>query len=119
MSSRSPSLDELISLNYEIAAMVRAGVPLELGLRGLSTNKGPQFERLSDRLATRLSEGMSLPDAVAKEGPAISPVYAAVIEAGLTTGQLPRALESLATSGQLIQETRRRVFLAMLYPSSV
>ena len=115
LSRRSPTLDELISLNYEIAALVRAGVPLEIGLRG-SARADRGFARLSERLSQRLTDGMALPDAIAQEGPAVSPVYAAVIEAGLSSGHLPEALESLAMSGQMIQETRRRVVLASIYP---
>lgn len=114
-SRPSPTLDELIALNYEIAALVRAGVPLEIGLRR-SPETDDRLSRLSDRLSQRLTDGMKLSDAVAQEGPAISPVYTAVIEAGLASGNLPEALESLAESGQMIQETRRSVMVALIYP---
>ena len=116
MSQSSASLDDLILLNREIAALVKAGIPLELGLRGLSGSVGTRLGRLSERLSKRLASGRSLPDALAEEGPAVSPVYTAVMEAGLASGRLPEALEAMAASGQLIQETRRRVFLAVLYP---
>jgi general secretion pathway protein F len=59
---------------------------------------------------------LTLPDAIAQEGPAISPVYTSVLKAGISAGNLPDALESLADSGQIIQETRRQVWLAALYP---
>ena len=117
MSHDSPNLDDLILLNREIAALVKAGIPLELGLRGLSGSVGTRLGRLSERLSKRLAAGQSLPDALAEEGPAVSPVYSAVMEAGLASGSLPEALESLAVSGQVLQETRRRVFLAILYPA--
>ena len=116
MTQFSSSLDDLILLNREIAALVKAGIPLELGLRELSGSVGSRLGRLSDRLSKRLANGCSLPDALAQEGPAVSPVYTAVMEAGLSSGRLPEALESLAASGQVIQETRRRIFLAVLYP---
>ena len=116
MSQSSPSLDDLIVLNREIAALVKAGIPLELGLRGLSGSVGTRLGRLSERLSKRMASGVSLPDALAEEGPAVSPIYTAVMEAGLASGRRPEALESLAASGQLIQDTRRRVFLAVLYP---
>ena len=90
MSDRSPNLDDLISLNHEIAALARAGIPLELGLRGLASGTGSRLTRLADRLADRLASGRSLPDALAEEGPAVSPVYTSVIEAGLASGRLPR-----------------------------
>ena len=110
------TLDDLISLNHEISAIVKAGIPLELGLRGLSGSVGSRLGRLSARLANRLADGQTLPNALAEEGPAVSPIYTAVIEAGLASGKLPEALQSLSESGQIIQETRRQVFLASLYP---
>ena len=117
MSLNSSTLDDLILLNREIAALVKAGIPIELGLRGMSGSVGTRLGRLSERLSRRLASGQSLPEALAEEGPAVSPVYTAVMEAGLASGNLPEALESLAESGQVIQETRRRVMLAILYPA--
>ena len=117
MASHAPRLDDLILLNREIAALVKAGVPLELGLRGLAGSVGTRLGQLSERLSKRLAMGQSLPDALAEEGPAVSPVYTAVMEAGLASGRLPEALESMAVSGQVLQETRRRVWLAILYPA--
>ena len=117
MSRHSSTLDDLILLNREIAALVKAGIPLELGLRGLSGSTSTRLGRLSERLSMRLAAGRSLPEALAEEGPVVSPVYTAVMEAGLASGRLPEALESLAASGQSLQETRRRVTLALLYPA--
>lgn len=116
MAQFSSSLDELILLNREIAALVKAGIPLELGLKGLAGSVGSRLGQLSERLSARLANGDSLPEALAEEGPAVSPVYTAVMEAGLASGRLPEALESLAASGQVIQEMHRRIFLAVLYP---
>lgn len=117
MANSPPQLDDLITMNREIAALVQAGVPLELGLRGLVGNGASRFEQLADRLANRLSSGQSLANALNEEGTAVSPVYTAVIEAGLASGKLPQALESLAASGQILQETRRRIGLAAIYPA--
>ncbi|WP_373650353.1 type II secretion system F family protein [Schlesneria sp. DSM 10557] len=116
MTQSSSSLDDLILLNREIAALVKAGIPLELGLKGLAGNVGTRLGGLSERLSKRMAEGTSLPDALALEGPAVSPVYTAVMEAGLSSGRLPDALESMAASGQVMQETRQRIRLAIIYP---
>src|SRR5262249_51557745 len=81
-SMSEPKLEDLICLNQEIAAFVKAGIPLELGLKGLSGSLGNRLGKLSNRLADRLSNGMNLSDALAEEGPVVSPVYTAVVEAG-------------------------------------
>lgn len=116
MNARPPSLDDLICLNREIAALVRAGIPLEPALKGMSSGQGRRLQQLTDRLSQRLSAGGSLTDAIAAEGPAVSTIYTAVIEAGLASGNLAQALQSLAESGQMMQETRRRIALAAVYP---
>lgn len=114
-----PRLDDLIALNHEIAALVRAGIPLELGLRGLTGSVASQLGTLAERLADRLSNGLSLAAALEQEGPAVSPVYTAVIGAGLQSGRLAEALDSLTLSAQVEQDARQRVALALVYPSIV
>ena len=116
---RPPRLEDLITLNHEIAALARAGVPLELGLRGLSGSVPSRLGRLTERLADRLSNGQSLIEALEQEGPAVSPVYTAVVGAGLESGRLGEALESLTLSAQIERDARQRVSLALLYPAVV
>ncbi len=116
---RPPRLEDLITLNHEIAALVRAGVPLELGLRGLSGNVSSRLGQLAERLADRLTGGLSLIEALEQEGPAVSPVYTAVVGAGLESGRLGEALGALTLSAQIEQDTRQRVSLALLYPAIV
>ena len=113
----APGLDDLIQLNKEIAALVRAGIPLELGLKGMATTYGNQLGALTKRLSTRMSEGQSLPDALDLEGRSLPPIYGAVVKAGIASGSLPQALESLADSGALISSIRRRMALAIVYPT--
>lgn len=117
MSSRSsPKMNDLIEINHEIAALIRAGVPLELGLRSIAGGAQTSFDKLADRLADHLAGGRSLAEAFAQETHSISPVYAAVVEAGTQSGRLPEALDSVANSATVVQEIRRRVGLAMIYP---
>jgi general secretion pathway protein F len=119
MSSPSPDLDALIALNQEIAAMVRAGIPLEFGLKAASSSRSARFSALAARMSERLSLGDSLIEALRKEGSVVSPAYAAVVEAGLAAGRLPEALEELANLGLAMQEIRRHVWLAVTYPAIV
>lgn len=116
MKSSPPGLDDLNRLNSEIAALVRAGIPLELGLQSISTNYGGRLEALTGRLSERISEGRSLADALDMEGDALPPVYGAMVRAGVASGDLPSTLESLAESGLLISGVRQRVAVAIVYP---
>src|SRR5271155_2418897 len=92
----SITIDQLLALNAEMAALVRAGVPLERGLvvtgRDLKGRRGA----ITTALARRLNRGESLSDALAGERESIPPLYCAVVEAGARSGQLSIALEGLA-----------------------
>ena len=122
MPSSSPaghrpiSLDELIALNAEIAALARAGIPLE---RGLGSLRGGSGGVLIERLRQRLEQGASLPDVFAAESHQIPRAYHAVIEAGLRTGRLPEALETITGYAEMLVDLRRRLRLALIYPAIV
>ncbi len=76
------SIDELAALNHEIAALVRAGVPLDRGLLGAGSDLPGGLGRITTALGQRLSRGESLPEALEAEKRAIPPLYRAVVEAG-------------------------------------
>ena len=59
------TLDDLIALNDEIAALVRAGVPLEAGLAELGGDLPGRLGRFAAALAERTARGESLAQAIA------------------------------------------------------
>jgi type II secretory pathway component PulF len=107
-----------VTLNREIAGLVRAGIPLELGLGGLSASVPRRLGRLTDRLAERLRGGESLASALDREG-GLPPLYHAVVRAGLRSGRLPAALEALSAYARSLIDLRRRIVVAMIYPAIV
>jgi general secretion pathway protein F len=113
--SRPLTLVQLHLLNEEIVALVRAGFPLEMGLRHMGDVRGT-LRRVADELATRMEAGDDLAQALAVNSARVPRVYRAVVEAGLRSGNLAAALESLGTFVQTLLEFRRRMSLALLYP---
>ncbi len=113
------TLDQLAALNDEIAALVRAGVPLERGLvdagRQIRGKLGARASALGDRMA----RGESLAEALGPEGLAAPELYRAVVEAGVRSGRLSRALEGVASLARGQIEARRAIGLALLYPTMV
>jgi general secretion pathway protein F len=116
---RSVGLDDLIALNDEIAALSRAGLPLERGLLGFGDEAAGRLGRLSRSIGGRMAEGETLEGALRAEGDALPATYRAVVEAGLRSGRLAAALEGLAESARGFAELRRAVGLAFLYPLMV
>jgi general secretion pathway protein F len=114
--SNSISLDDLVVLNDEIAGLVRAGVPLELGLASWSRDVPGQLGRTVAALGAGIEHGQSLPQSLDAHVPGVPPVYAAIVRAGLKSGRLPSALESLARSARNLKELRGVIGMAVLYP---
>jgi type II secretory pathway component PulF len=112
----SITIDQLLALNAEMSALVRAGVPLERGLIVTGRDLRGRLGAIATALAGRLNRGESLPEALAGEKAAIPPLYRAVVEAGARSGQLPIALEGLAKYVRGYSDARTAIGLALWYP---
>ena len=110
------SLEELIALNDEIIALTRAGVPLELGLEELGEEREGVLGRLSTKLAARMNQGESLPEALEHVDAQLPRSYRVIVEAGLRAGRLTAALEGVSSVAFKMSELRRRIGLALVYP---
>jgi len=114
--SASPNdLDRLIGLGEEISALVRTGLPLEESLLLKSqAERGKIAEHLRG-LAEQLGTGQPLADAI-RNDPVFPPVYAAVVESGIKSGNLSAALDSLTDCIRSLRDTRLFLLRATLYP---
>jgi general secretion pathway protein F len=110
------SLDDLVLLNDEIASLVRAGVPLELGLSSWGGDLSGPLRQTAVTLGESVSQGRSLSDALDDDSLNIPLTYRAVVTAGLRSGRLPAALESLTETARHVHQLRNAVVLAMIYP---
>lgn len=111
--------EELIALNDEIATLVRAGIPLELGLRQLSGSVSTTLGHVSQQIALHLDSGQPLTKSLSETLPGLPRVYVAVVDAGLKSGNLPRALELMSRFVQQGLELRQRIEFAFMYPLTV
>lgn len=110
------TLEQLIALNDEMAALARAGIPLERGLGALGGELPGRPGKLAELLASRMSAGESLSQILAREDDRFPPVWRAVVEAGLRSGHLAAALESLSATSRRVADLRRLVGAGLLYP---
>ncbi len=122
LESRPPgpiSIEQLLALNEEIAALVRAGIPLDRGLLEAGRDVRGRLGRIAGALGRRLGQGESLVEALHAEERAIPPLYRAVVEAGTRAGRLPVALEGMARYVRGYAEARTAIGLALWYPLMV
>jgi general secretion pathway protein F len=110
------TFEQLIALNDEMAALVRAGIPLERGLAELGRDLPGRSGQLAEMLAGQMSAGESLPQILSSATNEFPPVWRAVVESGLRSGHLSAALESMSATARRMNELRKMVGAALLYP---
>src|SRR5690242_19378140 len=118
--STSMTPDDLISLNEEIAAMARAGLPLDQGLSALAEEMGRgKLQRVTAQLAADLRAGQTLPQALERQGSRVPPFYAGLVEAGVRSGRVAEVLATLTVYARTVANARATIVDAALYPAVV
>ncbi|MEO7404220.1 MAG: type II secretion system F family protein, partial [Burkholderiales bacterium] len=112
----APALADFILLNQEIAALVRARLPLESHLSQIGAELPGKAGELADRIGKRLATGESFSSAFEAECGSMPAVYRATIEAGVESGHLGTAIESLVDTASRMDQLRRVTGLAIMYP---
>jgi general secretion pathway protein F len=108
-------LDQLLALNDEIAALARAGVPLDKGLLHMGRDLPGKLGRIAQELGERLQQGEPLAR-VLEGDQRLPPAYRAVVAAGIRSGQLAAALEGISSLIRRAGDLRRMVAVSLVYP---
>jgi type II secretory pathway component PulF len=112
--------DELIALNDEIAALARAGLPLDQGLASLARDMGRgRLRQVTTQIAADLRAGRTLPEALERQGDRVPPFYAGLLEAGIRSGRVAEVLATLTTYARTVAGVRATIVDAALYPAVV
>lgn len=115
-AGRALRLEDLEVLNQELAALVRAGLPLDAGLVQAAEELGGGAGELAARLAERLARGESLCEALEGERALVSPLYRAIVAAGERSGELATALAGVVDLAGRLRILRANTGLALVYP---
>jgi type IV pilus assembly protein PilC len=111
------SLEDMLFFNEQLAALAKAAVPLEQGLRHLAADVGSRkLKRLLLDLAEELAAGTPLEQALEKHRRRFPTRYADVVRAGLQTGDLGGTLYGLTAHLRLKSHFRRVLLELAAYP---
>lgn len=112
---------EVRSLVYrELAALLRAGMPMVRGLDILVSS--PELSAYSGALAgirDRITEGQSLADSLAAGSSSVSVFERAIVEASEAAATVPSMLDHLASLLEEEDQLRNKVRSALIYPALV
>lgn len=101
----------------QLGALLRSGVPLLRSLDVLGRQAAnPAMKTIVDDLHTRISEGDSLAEAMARHPRAFNDLSRSIIRAGGEGGFMEEALERVAKFTEQQAELKGRVMGAMAYP---
>lgn len=108
---------ELAPLTRQLATLVASGLPIDESLQALGEEAEGRVREQVLALRSRVMEGQSLAAAMAEAGTSFPPMFRASIGAGESAGKLDLVLLRLADHVEARDATRRRVLLALTYPS--
>jgi type II secretory pathway component PulF len=112
-------VEDFAALYEELAALVRARVPLEPGLVRLARDLPRRPAELTESVSRQLAAGQSLEQALDDPKLRAPSVFRAALRAGVRSGRLAEALEGVALAARRMTELRRAVGLSLIYPTII
>ncbi len=114
---QSVKVPEVAGFTRQLATLIKAGIPLAESLGALVDQIDNQKLRsIVAEVRSRVNEGSSLADALAKHGKVFEGVYISMVRAGETAGNLDQVLTRLADFLEAQVRLKSKVVGAMIYP---
>lgn len=118
LGRRRVPLPLLLVFAQELAALLRAGLPLLQSLQMLATRqRDPRFKGHLEQVLERVRSGTELSAAFGELGDALPPLFASSLKAGERTGELEQVLTRFTRYLKLLLDARRKVYTALVYPT--
>ncbi len=120
LGAGGPKTSDLVLFSRQMHTIVKSGIPLLRGLRGLasSTHNAVLRDALHDVLEG-LESGRDLASSLGRHPKIFSTLYVAIVRVGEETGTLDQAFARLCDYLSLAQDIQDRVSSAMRYPLMV
>lgn len=109
---------EVAAFTRQLSTLLRAGVPLAESLGTLFEQiENPKLKTIVGEVRTRVNEGSSLADALARHGKVFEEIYVSMVRAGETAGNLEQVLARLADFMEEQVKLRSKITGALVYPA--
>ena len=109
--------NEFLLFNQQLAAITKAGIPLEKAFRELAADiSSSAMRKKIDQITRQLEKGEPLEKVFTDKQAGFPPLYGHILQAGIETGRLSEMLTSLNRHLEMTRQTRRILFEALCYP---
>lgn len=117
-SRKKISTDRFLIFNQELAALLRAGLPLMQALdMMLERMRDPDFRPILEDIRNRVRSGENLSDAFASYGDVFPRLYPSTLKAGERSGEMEGVIRRFIRYLQLVSGARKRIVSALTYPA--
>lgn len=118
--ARKPSAAEIVRFTRQLAALLRAGLPLLESLQMIArTQVRGAVWTLAGQIHADLQNGLSFSDALRRRGEVFGGLYVSLVGAGEVSGRLDLMLERICVHLEKTEALARRVRSALTYPAVV
>lgn len=112
------SNEAFLLFNQELAALLRAGLPLLQSLDlMLERMESPNFRPILEDIRDRLKAGENLSDSFSSYGETFPRLYASSLKAGERSGDMEGVIRRFVRYLQLVTSARKKVASALVYPA--
>ena len=111
------AIKELNLLTRQLASLVQSGMPIDECLQAVARQtRKDKVQRIALQVRSRVTEGLSLAQAMAEHPRAFDDMYRAMVSAGEKAGFLGPVLERLVEYTENSQYIRQKLQSAIIYP---
>lgn len=109
---------EFLLFNQQLAALLRAGLPVLSGLLLLAERRANQtFRTILNEIVEDVRSGQSLSEAFATRGEVFPPMYPATLASGEKSGDLGEVLTRYVKYSKQAYALKKKMVSAMVYPA--
>ncbi|MCZ6599740.1 MAG: type II secretion system F family protein [Acidobacteria bacterium] len=114
---RHVSASEFLVFNQELAALIRAGLPILGSLDMLiERQKNQAFHQALVSIRDDIRGGASLSEAFKNQGALFPPLFATSLASGERSGEIAAVLERYISYSQSVAEVKKKIIAAAVYP---
>jgi general secretion pathway protein F len=110
------SLDDFMAFNEQLAALIEAGVPLDVGLSQHEKSATKELERINATVVRRVSRGETLVEALSGDEQDVPAAYRSMVLHGLRTANLTAGLDGAVGVAGAVDDSRSALGSAIIYP---